>query len=349
VKALVSVLVLALGAAAADTLSGEESGSRPPGGPPAPDRGLALGIFSRGTEAHLRPAVRELASLGIDSVSLVVPVVVRDIRSVDFYAEPSVTPADEALRRAARLAHAAGLRVLLFPIIHVWELEEGEWRGKLEPPDWQIWFERYGEVILRYAALAREEGIEALSVGSELCSSEHREREWRTLIGKLRETYPGWLTYSANWDHRRTARFLDALDFVSMNAYYRLADDGEATLSDLESAWEPIVRDVDRWAAGLNKPLVISEIGYPSRDGAARDPWDYTVQASPDPLEQALLYEAFLRSWARARTLAGVYFYLWWGEGGAQDTGYTPRGKKAEEVLRAWLRGEMPGTWGTMP
>jgi hypothetical protein len=314
-----------------------------------PERGLALGIFSRGGEDHLRPAVREVAILGVGSVSLVVPVVLRDIRSVDFYAEPTVTPTDEALRRAARLAHAAGLKVLLFPIIHVWDLDEGEWRGRLDPPDWGIWFEHYGDLLLRYAALAREEGIEALSIGSELCSSERREREWRALIGRIRVEYPGRLTYSVNWDHRRSARFLDALDFVSMNAYYRLADDGEASLADLEEAWAPIVREADRWAAGLNKPLVISEIGYPSRDGAARDPWDYTVQAAADPLEQALLYEAFLRAWARARTLAGVYFYLWWGDGGPGDTGYTPRGKKAEQVLRAWLRGEMPGTWGTEP
>jgi hypothetical protein len=312
---------------------------------PGAARGMALGIFSRGSEAELRRAVREVALLGVDSVSLVAPVVLRDIRSVDFHAEPSVTPTDEALRRAARLAHAAGLRVLLFPIVHVWELDEGEWRGRLEPPDWGVWFERYGEVILRYAALAREEGIEALSIGSELCSSERREREWRALIGRLRQAYPGDLTYSANWDHRRAARFLDALDFVSMNAYYRLADDGEATLEELEEAWAPIVREVDDWAAELGKPLVISEIGYPSRDGAARDPWDYTVQAPFDPHEQALLYEAFLRSWARARTLAGVYFYLWWGEGGAGDIGYTPRGKQAEQVLRAWMRGEMSGTW----
>jgi hypothetical protein len=301
-------------------------------------RGMALGVFSRGSEEDLRPQVRELARLGFDSVSLVVPKVLRNIHALDFYSEPTVTPSDEALRRATRLAHAAGLRVFLFPIIYVWELKEGEWRGTLAPPEWGAWFQRYGDVILHYAALAREEGVEYFSVGSELCSSETHEAEWRDLIARVRRIYPGALTYSANWDHRDVARFLDAVDFLGMNAYFRLTEEPHPSLVRLEESWKPIVREVEAWATGLGKPLVITEVGYPSREGAARDPWDYTVEARPEPEEQATLYRAFLRSWTRARSLAGVYFYLWWGEGGALDTGYTPRGKAAEEVLRAWLQ-----------
>lgn len=340
-----SVGIAALACLALGARAGALAAAAP--GPLGPfQRGVALGIFSRGAEEHLRPQVRELARLGAEAVSLVAPQVLRDVRSLEFYSEPTVTPTDEALRRAARLSHAAGMRVLLFPIIYVWELGEGEWRGTLDPPSWGAWFERYSRVILHYAALAREEGIEYFSVGSELCSSESREAEWRRLIARVREVYPGAVTYATNWDHRHVARFLDAVDFLSMNAYFRLAEHGDPSLPALERAWRPIVEEVDSWAAELGKPLVIAEVGYPSRDGAARDPWDYTVEAPADAGEQAMLYEAFLRSWARSRTLTGVYFYLWWGEGGPSDTGYTPRGKPAQEVLRAWFRGENPPSRG---
>ncbi len=314
------------------------------GGAPSPDatfqRGVALGIFSRGSEEDIRPPVREVARLGAGAVSLIAPFVLRDVRSLDFYPEPTVTPSDASLRRAARLAHAAGLKVLLYPIVHVWELRDGEWRGTLEPRDWSAWFEGYGRVVLRYARLAQEEGIEAFSVGSELCSSEAREPDWRRLIAQVRAVYSGEITYSVNWDHRQAARFLDALDFVSMNAYFRLSEADDPTLAELERAWRPIVEEVDTWAASVRKPLVIAEVGYPSRKGAARDPWDYTLERPPDLPTQAALYAAFLRSWARSKSLNGVYFYLWWGEGGASDTGYTPRGKPAQEVLRAWFAGE---------
>ncbi|MEE9219735.1 MAG: hypothetical protein V3U98_11780 [Acidobacteriota bacterium] len=300
--------------------------------------GMTLGVYSRGSEEDLRPRVRELARLGFDSISLVVPVVLADVRSIDFYAEPTVTPSDEALRRAARLSHAMGMRVLLFPIVYVWELKEGEWRGTIDPADWDVWFERYGELILRYARLAREEGIEYFSVGSELCSSEAREQAWRELIARVRRQYPGALTYSANWDHRDVAQFFDALDFIGMNAYFRLsAGGGDPSDEELGRAWEPVIEEVESWAARWGKPLVVTEIGYPSRTGAAYDPWDYTLEGEPDASGQARLYRAFLSAWARVTGLSGVYFYLWWGEGGPHDAGYTPRGKAAEAVLREWL------------
>lgn len=334
------------------------SASMPAHGPVGPacvtsavpfQRGMALGIFSRGAEEDVRPQIRELALLGADSISLVVPRVLRDVRSDQFYAEAMVTPTDESLRRATRLAHAAGMRVLLFPIVYVWDLRDGEWRGTLRPSDWRRWFDNYSRDILHYARLAGEEGIEYLSVGSELCSSEAREAEWRSLIRSVRGRYPGALTYSVNWDHRHAARFLDAVDFVSMNAYFQLAEDGRVAARRIEEVWQPIVQEVDAWAAGLGKPLVIAEIGYPSRDGAATDPWDYTVEAPADPGEQAVLYSAFLKAWARSRTLSGVYFYLWWGEGGLGDTGYTPRGKPAAEVLRGWFRKQTPDREGGSP
>ena len=71
-------------------------------------------------------------------------------------------------------------------------------------------------------------------------------------------------------------------------------------------------------------------------------PWDYTVQEEPDPEGQATLYRAFLKAWARVPGLSGVYFYMWWGQGGPQDIGYSPKGKPAEQVLRDWLEG---GAW----
>ncbi|MCZ6779165.1 MAG: hypothetical protein O7F16_09370 [Acidobacteria bacterium] len=323
--------------------AGPPPAPKPPSSPLGPfQHGMTLGVYSRGSENDLRPQVRDLMELGFDSVSLVAPVVLHDVHSMEFTTEPTATPTDEALRRAARLSHAAGMRVMLFPIVYIWELDEGDWRGTIEPADWSLWFERYGEVILRYARLAQDEGIEYFSVGSELCSSEGLEGEWRRLIGRVRGEYGGALTYSANWDHREVARFFDAVDFVGMNAYFRLAGDDSPTEQDLVDAWVPVVRDVEDWASRWGRPLVITEIGYPSRRGAAFDPWDYTVQEEPDPEGQATLYRAFLKAWARVPGLSGVYFYMWWGQGGPQDIGYSPKGKPAEQVLRDWLEG---GAW----
>ncbi|HEV8336884.1 MAG TPA: hypothetical protein VGR67_10740 [Candidatus Polarisedimenticolia bacterium] len=304
-------------------------------------KGMVLGIFSKSEPDYFRRSLDELSSLGVDSVSLIVPKVQEDVRSTGFHDDPWITPADESLRRAAREAHRRGMRVLLFPIVYVRDLEEGEWRGTLAPASWDDWFGAYEEMILHYARLAAEERVEYFSVGSELCSTEHLTDRWRRVIRKVRSGYAGKITYSANWDHLDEIRFGDQLDYLGMNAYFEVGKGGRSDVGSMVSRWQEIQKGIRHWRArNGNKPLVITEIGYPSRAGASVDPWNYFGDGEPDQEIQRRCYEAFARAWKGERMLDGVYFYMWWGEGGPQDTDYTPRGKSAQSVLRGWYRGE---------
>jgi hypothetical protein len=289
----------------------------------------SVGAFQKGME-----------EVGVDSVSLIVPKVQKNVRSTGFLDDPWITPSDASLRRAAREAHRRGMRVLLFPIVYVEDLAEGEWRGTLAPADWDGWFRVYEEMILHYARIAAEERVEYFSVGSELCSTEGFGDRWRRVIRKVRRAYPGRITYSANWDHLDPVTFGDALDFLGMNAYYEVGGEGPSDVGSMVLKWKEIQKGIHRWqAAHEGKPLVITEIGYPSRAGAGRDPWNYFGEGDPDQEEQRKCYEAFVRAWNGERMLSGVYFYIWWGEGGAADRDYTPRGKSALGVIRAWYRG----------
>jgi len=311
-------------------------------GDPGPfQKGMVLGIFSRGDPEYFRETLQEMEDLGVDSVSLVVPKVQKDVRSTGFYDDPWITPSDASLRLAAREAHRRGMRVFLFPIVYIENLAEGEWRGTLAPADWDGWFRSYEKMILHYARIAAEERVEYFSVGSELCSTEKFEERWRKVIRKVRRAYPGRITYSANWDHLEPVTFGGALDFLGMNAYYEVGKDDSSDVDSMVARWREIQKGIRRWQAeNGGKPLVITEIGYPSRAGAGRDPWNYFGEGDPDPEEQRKCYEAFARAWKGERMLSGVYFYIWWGEGGAGDRDYTPRGKSALAVIRAWYRGE---------
>ena len=63
----------------------------------------------------------------------------------------------------------------------------------------------------------------------------------------------------------------------------------------------------------MKKPLVLTELGYPSKTTAARYPWDETTRAAVDLELQAQLYDAFCSAFAQAQTLDGVYFWNWFG------------------------------------
>jgi exo-beta-1,3-glucanase (GH17 family) len=198
-------------------------------------------------------------------------------------------------------------------------------------------------MILEYAALAAQEKVEFFSVGSELCSTEKMEGRWGRVIRAVRRVYPGKITYSANWDHLDPISFGRHLDFLGMNAYYEVGKGG-SDVQEMTRRWQEIQKGIRSWkVANGDKPLVITEIGYPSRAGAGIDPWNYLGEGKADAEEQRKCFQAFVEAWKGETMLAGVYIYLWWGEGGPEDRDYTPRGKPAQEVIRTWYSEKRQG------
>ncbi|MCB9524336.1 MAG: hypothetical protein H6702_13340 [Myxococcales bacterium] len=289
--------------------------------------------------------VDSAAAAGAPNLSVVVQWAQRDVHATDIAPDPVHTQNDEVVRRMIRRARARGMGVMLFPILWVERRGPGAWRGTLAPLDRSAWWASYSSFILHYARMAAEERVRVFSVGSELASMERDDGRWRALIGQVRAVFPGPLLYSANWDHYARTPFWDALDLVGITGYYRLADPGnhEPTLADMQARWALIREHLELWLERAGKRLVITELGYASLDGVASHPWDYTAGQQVDLEEQRLCFEAFASAWRGAESLAGVFFWNWWGPGGPTDTWYTPRGKPAEAVLRAWFAARRAG------
>ena len=121
-------------------------------------RGMTLGLFSAGEPGSIGRSLDELEALGVGAISLVVPKATPDVRSSRFFDADGLTPTDAALTEAIREARSRRMSVMLFPIVHVIELEAGEWRGTLEPADWDAWFRAYTNMILHYARMAEAGG-----------------------------------------------------------------------------------------------------------------------------------------------------------------------------------------------
>ena len=85
------------------------------------------------------------------------------------------------------------------------------------------------------------------------------------------------------------------------------------------------------------KPLMITELGYPSQRGGAARPWHYTQSALIDLEVQRRAFMAFARGWTGERRLGGINIWNLWGLGGAQDTWYTLRGKPAFGEVRSLI------------
>ena len=74
------------------------------------------------------------------------------------------------------------------------------------------------------------------------------------------------------------------------------------------------------------KPMVFTEVGYRSGDGANRAPWDWEAKLAYDPAEQADCYEAMFAVWSGETSwMKGVFWWSWAvSQPKAGDTGYEP-------------------------
>lgn len=300
----------------------------------APMRGIAVGLYG---DRDVGRALDEIAAAGASHVALAVFWGQEDVRA-RAVAPSRLTVHDARLVATIRRARAAGLQVFLLPIVDVEQRKMGEWRGTLRPDDIDAWWRSYQGFILHYADVAAAEGVALFAVGSELGSTEGWRDRWYGLISAVARRYKGPLTYSANWDHYRSVSFWERLDYVGVTGYHELTKRSDASVAELAGAWGKVRGELEEFATRAGRPLLFTEVGWPSQDGAATRPWDYTVRAPVDLEEQRRCYAAFVEAWSDRPSLSGVFFWDWEGEGGAADPGYTPRGKPAEQVLRRWFR-----------
>jgi hypothetical protein len=313
---------------------------------PPPARGMALGLFSQDPRHDSRPQLREIADLGATSVAIVVTYFQRDVFSHEIYPDPTRTPAVETIRETLREAERLGLATMLFPYVRVDQvLEPDDWRGTLEPRDRGAWFAAYEAWIMEMARIAAAEGVEILSIGSEMSTMDVDTERWIGIITRLRPVFSGQITYSSNWDHYQRIGFWDHVDLIGLTGYFELVppDESDPTLEEVIEGWREWHVRLMRWQSHQGRPLLMTEVGYRSNDGASAFPWKWgEADNRVDLDEQRILYEAYTRMWSNEPRLGGVFFWNWWGEGGPNDHDYTPRGKPAEAVLRRWLSGQMP-------
>lgn len=328
--------------------------SPPPSPVSSPDRlrlGFAMNLHYTEQLGEYRLGIDRLAQAGFDHLLILTPMFQKHGGSQDIRLLRGPGRGPEAWQLTNLLSHAQrrGLDTFLMPIVLFTEPRGNEWRGKIQPDNWDTWWASYRELIRIYLGIAQRHGVDGFVIGSELLSTEGHTRRWRELIAQARQRYSGLLTYSTNWDHYHNPRFWDDLDLIGMNAYHNLAPDGDASVPAMAQRWRDIRRNLAEFARQQGRPILITEMGYPSLPWAASKPWNYIAEdgLAPDHQAQARAYRAFLHAWEpliHARTEAnptfyGVTFYKWdpYHRGGPEDTGYGVRGKPAWELLRQSL------------
>jgi hypothetical protein len=343
--AAVAMMLLLAGAAAAEADAGHNRGFH---------KGVTFATWT--AEQYATPegeqALAELAATGATWVSIIVTAYQRSPASTVIQRDTSQTASDASLAHAIATAHGFGLRVMLKPHLDLQD-DAGPGRGEIgtgfsDESQWADWFASYRRFIGHYATLAQESGVELFSIGTELEGTTHREEEWREVAQLVREHFSGALTYAANHGGEETAiAWWDTVDYIGVDAYYPLVDWLHPSVEDLKWAWvEGGPLDT---LAGLaeqhGRPVLLTELGYRSGALAAAAPWDFVSEMEVDLGVQARAYQAAFEVLLGQPWLAGIYWWYWDADpevGGEDDSGYSPRGKPALDVLRSFYFEDPP-------
>jgi len=156
----------------------------------------------------------------------------------------------------------------------------------------------------------------------------------------VKENYSGILTYSANWTEYQEVPFWDKMDFIGIDAYFPLTGTNNPSSEELKAAW---TREADKIEAWLNekkltgKGVIFTEVGYPSADGASRQPW-VAITDITDEDEQANCLAAMFETLTLRPWFKGYYIWQYFPQDRWSPLGFTVKGKKAEEVIVEWMK-----------
>lgn len=323
--------------------------------------GVAIQIHNRHHLGLFKKAIREIADLGADTVEISISAYQENGSSSTIAIGSHNAPTKQEMEDLVKTARAAGLRVIVLPIVLLDAPRGTEWRGRIVPGDPDRWWADYREFISYYAEAVSNAGGGLFMVGSELNKMETSTSRWRSLITFLRGKYANLqLGYSANWDRYWKIAFWneskpgarDGLDFAGVTSYYTMADHEEPTVDEVVRAWDYFKDEggtvheyknkLVRWQKTIGKPVIFTEVGYASQKGAAMHPWDYyAAPDQPSMVEQEVLYKAFLKVWRNEPMLGGVIFWEWTlvddDYDPLKDGNYMPKGKPAERIMREYF------------
>lgn len=313
----------------------------------ASPQGVALGLFASDPEWDYGSLLDEIVALGTHSVLIVVPLYQDDVRATVMQRRPGASPSTATVGRTLAQCRARGLRVALMPLVRLSRRTVTQWRGVLDPIDVGAWFDAWDEVVTAHADLAARHGADRLVIGTEFASLEVHEDRWRALIDRQRRHFSGRLLYSANWDHQHGVAFWDALDEIGVTGYFRLAAEGvRPDSAAIAAMWAPILSDLGDLGRRHDRPVLLTEVGWPALPTAASHPWDDTRGGAPDPVLQTIVWTGFLHA-LRAHGGPGFYAWNWFGLARPGERGHALRGQPAAEILRAHFRAVLPSGAGS--
>lgn len=305
-----------------------------------------------------KESTAEMISLGINWVALVVNQFQETVASTVIFDDNFRTVGDEELKMQIERLHAAGIKVMLKPMI---EPLDSIWRGNIRQYAGNIlaetetntivkWFTSYKRFMARYALIAEETGCEMFCIGCELNGMENHPSQWSEVIKVVRGLYNGPVTYNLTMgitDFDESRRWFRELDILGCSGYFKVAPtDRSATYEEMCAGWESWAVKLEAFHKWAGIPLFFAETGARPIVGAAGITGGYNAAgAAYSEGEQADYYRSTLDVLSRYDWFYGSMWWKW-DEHQHRPNYYLPDGHYVgcepapamQEAMRTWCK-----------
>lgn len=313
-------------------------------------KGMCLVTWNTGAydSKNCDKTIEKLASMGVDTVSIVPTWYQDDTYSFTIKPDPNKTPKDSGVIRAIKKCHSEGMKVMMKPQLDIKEAE-GAWRGDISFPkdeQWERWFDSYNKFIMHYVDIAAKHGVEYFCVGTELTATALEKPDlWRSkVIAPIRGKYDGLITYAANWyKEYYQIEFWKDLDFAGIDAYFPIGDDDRLDIETLRKNWKDWTGHIKKWQKEINMPVCFPEAGYKSCTGTFIYPWEYLYGRSVDMEQQFIGVQALIDTFGNEPWFCGTYWWYWGTNvnmGGKNNRGFILNNKPAADLISDWYHGK---------
>ena len=246
--------------------------------------------------------------------------------------------APQWLTRPIAEAHRLGLKICITPHIAPWRAG-WDWRGDISfetKAQQDVFFRDYQAWITQLARFCRD--ADGFTVGSELDQMlDGREREWRQIIAAVRAETDAALTYAANWPNYKRVKFWDALDVISLSAYFPMVKhERMPTRAELDQSWQRIRREVLAYAATQYRRVVFMELGYDRSRRAAIEPWTNGHNEPGAEEVQTLCLDRALAAVEEPDDLLGAFLWKWFPGNSRGEDFLVSTPAMREVVARHW-------------
>jgi hypothetical protein len=305
------------------------------------------------TDYTIDQALSDVDKFGLNTINIPVIIHIKDLTSTDMVVD------EESKQKAITLIKKLRwkkVNIILepYPWIGNGEFYETDWK----PSDINEFFFNWKTKVLKNLidSIAVPYHVDALYVASNFINMEYAEGYWVDTIDYVRQYYKGLITYrtlwwyTADWDKgtytniekKLSNQLFSKVDFISVAAYFELSNKDENTVEELVNDIQSVAahkrkQNIEQQLEELHdkwqKPIFFGELGFPRRNGAAREPWNPIPAKEENNIEQANCFEAYRRIFEDKPWHLGFSIFAI-GEKG-QDKNYSPSDESLK-VLKSW-------------